>query len=368
MPFGKADYLVPTTFAEMGASVPFTTPALVNARVRSGWRDELEIVIEQFAGGSTFYVLPWAALPDQVSLTVHDVVLHAEIQDKRALDPHAIRLAAISIAAQGLAGVELIEAATRARTEDEEATALTHLLLILKVIEEVDEKRAHALMRDLRKPEGRDRIRQTLYEVGNQLDLAPQLFDDRLAELATITSELGVPWKPEHGRLRKQIDRLEVFSSQTGAWGSSRLGEVSDQAKYAAKVSGQSAKLARKVLARLDLMLASPRRIVLDWVTLEEAIRALSARLAWLLDGWPCLIESWFNAGSDVEIFSALASIIQRAPIVPRGEGGFGRPETPGAQFSGSTRRRAKINEDWKTGEPDREMVRRLEEMRAQAF
>jgi hypothetical protein len=367
MRFGQADYLTPTSFAEMGASVPFTTPALVNARVRASWRNELEIVIEQFVGGSTFYVLPWMALPEHVSLTVHDTVLHGEIQERRALDPQAIRLAAIAIAAEGLAGPELVDAALKARADDEEANALTHLLLILKVIEEVDEARAKSLMGALRKPEGRDRIRQTLYEVGTRLDLGPQVFDDRLAEMANLTCQIGVPWKPDQGRLRRQVGRLEVFSSQAKAWGSSRLGEVSEQATYASRVSGQSARLARKTVDALDRLMASPRDSVLNWMQLEETVRALSCRLAWLLDGWPCLIEAWFESGSDEEIFAALASIVQRAPIVPRGEGGSGRIEAT-AESSSSSRRRTKLNEDWKTGEPDREMVQRLESMRAMAF
>ena len=61
----------PSTFEERGTTVPFTTPTLSCARVRSDDRHNLVLLTPGFAGTQSVYVLPWKAIPDLVTMTIH---------------------------------------------------------------------------------------------------------------------------------------------------------------------------------------------------------------------------------------------------------------------------------------------------------
>ena len=70
--FGTAAYQ-PATFLDRGVTVPFTTPFLLGARIRpTETRSGLELVISNPAGGRGFYIVPWAAMPEVCSPTLHD--------------------------------------------------------------------------------------------------------------------------------------------------------------------------------------------------------------------------------------------------------------------------------------------------------
>ena len=78
-------FWAPPSFAERGASVPFTTPIIVGARVR-GRGESLELVVPNPSGAKGNYILQWKNLPDVFTLTVHDRVLHRAVglRDLRA--------------------------------------------------------------------------------------------------------------------------------------------------------------------------------------------------------------------------------------------------------------------------------------------
>ena len=81
----------PSTFEERGTTVPFTTPALSCARVRSDDRYNLVLLTPGFAGTQSVYVLPWKAIPDLVTMTIHDRALHEAIEREGIDAPPDVR-------------------------------------------------------------------------------------------------------------------------------------------------------------------------------------------------------------------------------------------------------------------------------------
>ena len=140
------------------------------------------------------------------------------------------------------------------------------------------------------------------------------------------------------------------------------LGEGADQAAFTAEVSAFSLKIAREALQRFDTVVGSPRQIVVDWEARATAVSRLVMRLAWLVDGWQPLIETWFLAGDDQARIEAMDFIVPRLPFIPAKEL---EPVPVASALVRKGGRWVKLNQDWKTGEPDRILIRRLEALRA---
>ena len=87
----------------------------------------------------------------------------------------------------------------------------------------------------------------------------------------------------------------------------------------------------------------------------------MATRLAWLIDGWEPLIETWTAATDEAEQIAALESIVPRLPFIPAKEVDPDKDDRANNDLFGKKRRWVKMNEDWKTGEPDPEIVQRLE-------
>jgi hypothetical protein len=362
------EHLLPATFEERGAMVPFTTPILAHARIRRDWRQRLELVIPGFAGGAGDYVIPWRAAGEVLSLTTHDTQLHAEVTTHQALEPRAVRRVALEVATGGLAGPDVAEAASRALAEDAEATEINELVLILRVIAEVEPDHARQLMQEVRSPEGQARVRETLSAVADRLALDTAAFDPRVAELGALTCAVGAPDSPAPGRIRVILGRLQEFGETMASWGAERLGVVAEQASFCAKAVAQTSRVTNALLSTFDGAIASPHQVVGDWRAKSAAIEQLTARLAWLVDGWEMPIETWFAAGGESEQIGALAEIVPILPLLPRAEAQLSHELAELGRLAGVGRRWVRTVEDWRTGEPDIEMIYRLEALKARTI
>ena len=310
-------------------------------------------------------MIPWATISEIISLTSHDVLLHEKVLERQALDPHAVRMAALEVARSGLAGPDVVAGAAKALADDEEAKALNQVVLIIKVIEEAEPAHARNLMRDIRTTEGQDRVREVFFSIGDRLNLDAKSFDQRLSDLGIATYPVGTVWSPFDGRLRRLVRRLGEFTVAVGTWGLEHLGEGADQAAFASEVAAHSLKIAREALQRFDAVVGSPRQIVADWEARASAVRRLVMRLAWLVDGWQPLIETWFAAIEDDARIDALEYIVPRLPFVPVKELEPDPAANSANVLFGKASKWVRLNQDWKTGEPDLILVRRLEALRA---
>ena len=77
-----SDRFWPATFAERGATVPFTTPVLAAARLRSTQPERVEYLIPGLSGSKGTYVIPAKSVPEMFRLTVHDRALLEEMERK----------------------------------------------------------------------------------------------------------------------------------------------------------------------------------------------------------------------------------------------------------------------------------------------
>jgi hypothetical protein len=124
----------PTSFAERGAAVPFTTPALLGARVRLAARGVGELVVPNPSGWRGDYVLGWDGLDALCRATVHDRQLIVRLRALPRPDPYTVREAAWRVAAEGFAGPSARLAATHALAADRAALARTAAELLTMLV------------------------------------------------------------------------------------------------------------------------------------------------------------------------------------------------------------------------------------------
>ncbi|HYZ34659.1 MAG TPA: hypothetical protein VE684_20545, partial [Crenalkalicoccus sp.] len=63
------------SFAARGVAAPFTTPALLGARLRTSRPGAPELVLPHPAGAQGVYILNWPALADLCTPSLHDGAL-----------------------------------------------------------------------------------------------------------------------------------------------------------------------------------------------------------------------------------------------------------------------------------------------------
>lgn len=346
------EVFLPSTFEERGTSVPFNAPVLAYARVRKNDRRKVELCVAGFAGSAGIYVIPWHAVRDISSLTVHDLELHEEIITSGALDPHAMRVAALRVAAKGLAGVAAAKVAVAALAADEEMKALNQVVLMLRVIEEFDPAAAPNLLQGITTPQGQEQVRGVLAEIAGRLGIKPEIFDDRLGRVGIGTYAVGVPWSPVEGRLRQILRRVGELVVSLALCAKQRLNEAGSMARFCATVAHVTHGIGTQLLGELDALLADPRAIVVSWEKKRHELDRLTDRLAWLLDGWEPICQRWSSA--DGESSDGQAAILQELlpvlPLVPRDELEVAKRLSI-AGMAMKNRRLVRLYEDWLTGD-----------------
>jgi hypothetical protein len=361
-------HLVPATFEARGATVPFTTPTLAHSRVRKDWRNRFELVIVGFYGGSGDYVLPWPTVSGLLSLTAHDTMLHRELQGRETLGPDDVRQVALEVAKTGLAGPDVSDAASRALAADDEAKAVTEVMLMLGLIKEIEPERHRELAADMKTTSGQARIREAFHSLAGRLWPNPESCVQRLSELTRSSHTVGLPDAPFPGRVRQSLFRLAEFQRSVELWGSERLGVTAEDAAFCAKRSGHTVKLGAALLAEFDSLIAEPRKVLGNWTIDGSKIERLADRLAWLVDGWDTISETWLGAADDDKRIDVLSEIVPILPVLPRNEAMIDAESGHSAAGPGVGRRWVHTTEDWRTGEPDPEMVERLEALKAKTL
>ena len=104
--------------AASGTHIPFTAPLLAGARGRL-LRRSLDFILPNPSGGRGTYVVTWAQASALAAPTLHDTVLARRLHEMTSLTPPAVRRAARAVAAEGYAGREAADAASRAQTRIE---------------------------------------------------------------------------------------------------------------------------------------------------------------------------------------------------------------------------------------------------------
>ncbi len=282
------------SFAALGASVPFTSPRLLGARIRfepNGRGFELILVNPAQTKGS--YVMPWRALPDIGAPSLFDLRLWQTLSQLKDIYPTAIRREALKVASEGTAG-RLVAQAARGALADEQRN---HAKLMGQFLAQLAGGPPASLQAEA-EPSTDERRIQTAQPPAQHLD--PTLMESlgSLAETLACLGPSGLAEKAPFIRLREEILGMsEAFKAAADKQ------ETGDEAPVLRFLS----EAAETVLHYVDLAWAETDARLGDMVELLSRPRINAAkilerarRVEWLLDGWPILAALWHRTPHDL--------------------------------------------------------------------
>ncbi|MGF7176414.1 hypothetical protein [Azospirillum doebereinerae] len=365
---GATEY-APSTFEERGAAVAFTTPLLSQTRVRRGERSKLEVLIPSLSQGAGIYVVAWKAVPEMVTMTMHDRYLHELIVNEESCSPHEIRRATLKAARRGLAGPQAAQAARRALDEDEEQGTLTHYLLILAILKAVGLESPDMLKAGIGTEEGQRLTRQLMTRAAGSLRLDATVLYARLAEIADVASPVGLAQSPRPGRLLRCLSDLKIFKKGMEDWAEAVPSDTSPVALFCAEVAQHTIGIGETVVRDFQRRIEAIGPLMRDWDNEMLRIRDHATRLAWLLDGWSHITGAWDVAQSEDSHQQAatINDLFRILPLLPRQESSRDLIGDAKRVSSSSQRRSVRALEDWRTGAMDLEAIRRIEALKARS-
>ncbi|CAO3433987.1 hypothetical protein [Azospirillum endophyticum] len=362
---GALEY-APSTFEERGAAVAFTTPLLSQTRVRRGDRAKLEVLIPSLSQGTGIYVVVWKAVPEMVSMTMHDRYLHDLIVKEDACSPYEIRRATLRAARRGLAGPKAAQAARRALEEEDEQNTLTHYLLILSILKAVGLESPEMLKTRIDTDEGQRLTRQLMTRAAESLRMDATLLYARLADVAAVAAPVGLALSPRPGRLTRGLTDLKEFRDSMIGWARDVPGDASPVAEFCAEVAQHTIAIGDKVLVDFHRRLEAIGPLMRDWDDAFIRVRSQAVRMAWLLDGWSHITAAWEVAQAEdrQQQAATVNDLFRILPLLPRRESARDLVEDA-KQVEAAHRRSVRMLEDWRTGRMDIDAIRRIEAVKA---
>ena len=285
--------MLPATFEERGAVVPFTTPALSLARVRRDQRQRMILMMPNFGGTEGAFVVPWNAVSEVAALSIHDRALHEDIEAAEAVTPEQLRGCALRIGMTGLAGPVVAEASRAAMDAEKRKTIELHFLLIMSLLNALglgaDELMALAPGSEA----WRAKTRTLLDQAGQRLRIEFNDIYARLAALSRVLVPLGLSAGRQEGRLRGLLDGFAEFRDGITEWSESEKSELAPFANFAGFVANDTLRNADRLFRQLDTGVRDIVSAVRDWNNHAKAVVGAANKLAWLLDGWDVIFAFW---------------------------------------------------------------------------
>lgn len=308
VPPGQQDI---ASFATLGASVPFTSPRLLGARIRqepSGRGFELILVNPAQTKGS--YVMPWRAMPDIGAPTLFDLQLWESLSQLKEIHPTAIRHEALRVAGEGAAGRLVTNAARKALSDkkrNQEGLMSQFLAQLCGGAPASLRPHAAAGAHEIPSP-----TVPTPAQAGD-----PALMDAlrNLAETLSCLGPCGPAVKPPFARLKEEILAMNQ-----------EFRNAADKPK-----AGDEASVLRFLLGTTETLL---HYVDLAWfeteVRLADTVALLARpkinatkclerarRVEWLLDGWPIVVALWQRTPKEFRHIIAW-DIASLTPPLPR--------------------------------------------------
>lgn len=302
----------PSSFAERGVAVPFTTPMLAGARVRRGGRG-LEAVVPQPAGLSGVHIAAWSALVDYGTPTMHDLRLAERIAEGGVVTPLSIRQAAGAVAREGLAGRAARRAAQEAISRLEENRRQMRVSLLERLVVQSGRRKNAGQLEDL----ARDR----LCVLGARMGVgAADLLDDIAAMAAVLADHDLAPLPPSaEARLGRVLAGLQTMTT-----GLARLQTTADEELAAGAVSLEAACARMRGVTVAAMRMAAGRfddmeTLLRDWRAKRVQVLQVIALPDWLMDGWRPIVRLWHMARDNRERVACLPELALLVPPVPAG-------------------------------------------------
>ncbi len=318
---GRPQGWQPMTFRERGVAVPFTTPHLAGARLRTAQRVGPELVLPEIIGPGSVGILLWERVGSLCSPTLFDRRLGARLAALPALTPAAVRQAACAEAAAGLAGPEAHEAAGAAQQADA-----------------ADLERARAELPPCEAETGAARA---------------------TTELAALLGPVGLGAAAETARLPRTLARLLALAEQLGD--RQRTAGIAAEADLVAAAARRTAGLARAALTTARTLAADPPALLRRWTLAPAPLTEQLMRAEWLLDGWAWLCRLWDcpdeRLGRPVLTLPEIAALLPPLPREAVQAGAQPRQEVP------DHIRTLLRGGDWRSGVTAQDMIARNERL-----
>jgi hypothetical protein len=359
---------LPSTFEERGTAAPFTTPTLALSRVRPDERHGLVLLMPNLGGADGAYVVPWAAVSDVITMSVHDRALHEEVLETRAVTPDAMRMASLKIARTGLAGPKAAAAAEATLDSEEAQYVETHFLLILSLLGSLGMSSRQLLTLKPDSDDWKELVRTMLHGAGETLKVETNTVYERIGTLGRILTPIGLAVSRQEGRLRRLMATLSDFRAALQDWSQNDQSEMSPYAAFAAEVAELTVGVAASTFASLDKAVSDIPVVISQWDKQVQLAERAANRLSWLLDGWDYILAMW----TEVEYANrndqreGISQIMRVLPLIPRGETEWDEDEVE-RRHELFQRKRIRAMMDWRTGQYDVELVTRYEAIKAQA-
>jgi hypothetical protein len=341
----------PATFSERGVNVPFTTPILLGARARPQQeREGLEVLLPNPSGGDGVYIMPWAAIPEICTPTLHDRRLWRLLRDEAILTPAIVREAAETAALEGHAGRAAMMAVNQARQAREDRAKRINFGLLLGLIKQMEGPNPGRPAPEMDDPrQVAMRGQRAVMACAQQLRMTTEAVAAALEELARAFNGFGMPQDNDLAPSRRVISELQSLAASIEIWRSDLPAHLDSGS---AALVGQSLQLtlegSLKAAEQFDALIGDTYAAIQAWQRDRPDILQELSRLDWLLDGWEAILGIW-NAAKASERSAAMMEMAMLAPILPKevvGWLGF-------APDMAQERRKLKIVrqfEDWRNG------------------
>jgi len=317
----RLDSPEPLSFRERGATVPFTTPILLNARIRaSDIGHSREMVVANPSGGRGAFVLPWSAMPEICAPTLYDRHLWNNLNDAEDISPIGIRQEAQQLAAQGLAGRHAATAAREAQLRDEAAQRLMRSILLEGLIAstETPEEKSNAAQA-VEASTRANRHERALMRASAIAEVPFAEFATDLEALAVALSGATPEISGEESRLRQMLGGLGRMANGIASWVNeeNETGPHNLAAHFIYQSARQTMECAEKALSATNKMIVDFGRLLPHWKTEKEKVLEHARIPDWVMDGWRTPLVLWETTGP-AERRAAIWELAVIAPVLPR--------------------------------------------------
>jgi len=317
----RSDAFEPTNFRDRGATVPFTTPLLLNARIRTAASGRgFEMLVANPSGGRGALILPWSAMVEICSPTLFDRHLWESLGTSSDISPIGIRHEAQRLATLGLAGRQAALAAKDALRREQASQRMVRGMLLeslIAVTETTNEAATRPAMED-----GQAFMKRAERAVARAAAIAKVGLAEFAADLEALAVALsGAPpeMEGEEARLRQMMSELKRMADEITDWVADEQQEAAHvmAAKFVVATARQTLECGELALANTDALIADLGNRIPKWRTEKDSILESARGPDWVLDGWKTPMALWQAAGPN-QRRAAIWEMALIAPILPR--------------------------------------------------
>ncbi len=342
--------------------VPFTTPQFTGARLRIDRSGGFELMLRNPAGGKGIYLLELSVAHRFSAISLHDRILHAELQKQVRLSPRTVRLCARRVAVSGAAGHQARMAAKASATRERHQIARMREHLLRSLLP--SGSRAHEAPTAASRGANSGAEEERLAAAAARSGMPARRLMQALQEIAEHAVAIGLPAAGIASDHEETLRALAALAEALGKWRNDGAGWSAEIAVKVAQLAEETARVATEELACQQRRLADGRELLRQWQEDRAGLIEFLETCDWLLDGWPELCVLWQSVPTADRALQA-AALIHIGKLLPPAPEIDGEPCRGDAAFDAFTRA-ARASTDWRDELRLAEILERQEALRAE--